>query len=78
MTAANLTDLAQKISAYEAALVKPQDARVSKKTATENLDREFEEFDNILNNRMDTLSSAASRRGGRSRRLSPTSGGWFR
>lgn len=55
VTAADLTDLAQKISAYETALSKPQDARVSKKTATENLDREFEEFDNILNNRMDPL-----------------------
>jgi len=55
VTAADLTDLAQKISAYEAALSKPQDARVSRKTATENLDREFDEFDNILDNRMDPL-----------------------
>jgi len=55
VTAADLTDLAQKISAYETAVANPQNARVSKKTATDNIEAEFVEFDNILNNRMDTL-----------------------
>ena len=41
VTATDLTDLAQKIAAYEAALEKPADARVTKKTSTENIDLEF-------------------------------------
>jgi hypothetical protein len=53
VTTADLPDLDQRISAYEAALSKPQDARVSKRTATDNLDREFDEPENILDNRMD-------------------------
>ncbi len=55
VTAADLTDLAQKCSAYEAAVTAPADARVSKKTAGENIDAGFADFDDILENRMDKL-----------------------
>lgn len=55
VTAADLTDLAQKIAAYDGAVTSPGTARGTKKSATEKIDLEFEEFDNILNNRMDTL-----------------------
>lgn len=55
VTAADLTDLAQKCAAYEAAVTAPADARVSKKTAGENIDAGFVDFDDILENRMDKL-----------------------
>ena len=55
VTAADLTDLAQKISTYATAVSAPTDAKVSKKTAGENIDHAFVDFDAILNNRMDTL-----------------------
>jgi len=55
VTAADLTDLAQKIAAYESALAKPADVLFNDTASTENIDLEFVEFDNILNNRMDTL-----------------------
>lgn len=55
VTAADLTDLAQEISDYETALSTPANARVSKKTATDNIDAAFTDLDNILANRMDAL-----------------------
>ena len=55
VTAADLTDLAKKIAAYKSALANPTDARVSKKTATANIEAGFIEFDDILENRMDKL-----------------------
>jgi len=55
VTAADLTDLAQKIANYETALSTPANARVSKKTATDNLDAGFTDLDSILASRMDAL-----------------------
>ena len=55
VSAADLSDLAQKISDYETALSSPANARVSKKTATDNIDAGFNDFDVILENRMDGL-----------------------
>ena len=55
VVAADLTDLAQKISTYEIALATPADARVSKKRATDNIEAGFVDFDDIIENRMDKL-----------------------
>ena len=55
VVAADLTDLAQKISTYEIALTTPADARVSKKRATDNIEAAFVDFDDILENRLDKL-----------------------
>ena len=55
VTAADLAALAQKISDYETALSNPGQARVSKKTATDNIDAGFTDLDTILEKRMDGL-----------------------
>jgi hypothetical protein len=55
VTTADMTDLAQKIAAYNEALASPADARVSKSTATANIAAAIADLLHILENRMDTL-----------------------
>lgn len=55
VTAADLTDLAKKIDEYKTALATPTDARVSKKTATANIDAAFDALMEIIEKRMDKL-----------------------
>jgi hypothetical protein len=55
ITAADLTDLATKIADYQTALTTPANARISKKTATDNIAAAFDELDVILEKRMDAF-----------------------
>lgn len=55
ITAATLTALQTRISAYVAAIGSPRVARVKISTATEMLDAEFARADTILNDRIDGL-----------------------
>lgn len=55
VTAAKLTALKAKIDAYAASIAKPRDARASTKTATEQMDGEFDAADAVLKDQMDNL-----------------------
>jgi hypothetical protein len=55
VTAAKLTALKAKIEAYAASIAKPRDARGSTKTATEQMDAEFDAADAVLKDQMDSL-----------------------
>ncbi len=55
VTAVKLTALKAKIDAYAASIAKPRDARGSMKTATEQMDAEFDAADAVLKDQMDSL-----------------------
>jgi len=55
VTAAKLTALKAKIDAYAASIAKPRDAGGSTKTATEQMDAEFDAADAVLKDQMDSL-----------------------
>lgn len=55
VTAAKLTALKTKTDAYVANVSKPRDARAAGKTATEQMDGEFNSADAVLNDQMDNL-----------------------
>ena len=55
ITTALLTDLQQKIAAYNAAIQKPRQAKTNTKTATSQLEQVFAAADQVLGARLDKL-----------------------